>query len=260
MKKAKQTLCMITASVLLFTAFLCAGILFGDFAEKKENEQSFVEIAQTVENVRQDSTEAEIVAEDDETEQILSVYRDLAEENPHMIGWVEIEGTTVNYPVMYTPDSPSYYLRRNFSREYSDLGTPFMQENCEPYVGANRLIYGHNMLRGGMFSDLELYREKSFWEGHRRIRFDTLQSTGEYEIFAVFSVDVTKSGWYRFHDYTDGDEKNFSKYVEECKKRSFYDTGVQPQYGEKLIALVTCEYNNGDGRLVVAAREIGGTK
>lgn len=116
---------------------------------------------------------------------LLAVYRALARtERRH--GRVDtVEGTTIDYPVMQTPDDFNFYLRRNFDKEYSNLGTPYIQENCDLKTSDNLILYGHHMLDGGMFSDLDLYKKKSFWEKHKTIRFDTLDEIAEYEILAV---------------------------------------------------------------------------
>ena len=73
---------------------------------------------------------------------------------------IRIEGTTIDYPVMQTPDDFNFYLRRNFDKEYSNLGTPYIQENCDLKTSDNLILYGHHMLDGGMFSDLDLYKKK----------------------------------------------------------------------------------------------------
>jgi sortase B len=106
-----------------------------------------------------------------------------------MVGWIAIDGTGINYPVMQTLDNPEFYLKHNFEKEPSNYGVPFVDAKCDVlYPGDNTLVYGHHMKNGTMFSPLENYKSKTFWQEHRYIRFDTLAGFGTYEIIAAFKV------------------------------------------------------------------------
>ena len=139
-----------------------------------------------------------------EGEDVLAKYKELYLQNEDMVGWISIDGTTINYPVMQTKDNPNYYLKRNFEKEYSDLGTPYIQEDCDLLSSDNLIIYGHHISGNRMFGALEDYKSKSFYEEHKTIHFDTLTQQGEYEIVAVFktvaysSEDVYKRQGYGY--------------------------------------------------------------
>ena len=261
MPKTARHICYIICVLLLTVSFVCVGVLVEDYNSKQSNQKIFSKMA---ESVVVKGHEEEIFSSNAEFEnethagELLNAYRALADENPDMVGWIQIDGTTINYPVMHTPDSPNYYLKRNFHKEHSDLGTPFMQGNCQMGISENLLIYGHHMLAGGMFSDLDLYKEESFWKNHKIIRFDTLTELSDYEIFAVFVVDVADTSWFRFHEFTEGDADDYKEYVRHCKQVALYETGIEPMYGEQLITLVTCEYTQENGRIVVVAKKNGG--
>lgn len=80
-----------------------------------------------------------------------------------MAGWITIEGTPVNYPVMFTPDQPDFYLKHGFDKEYSAYGVPFVGENCTLSPRSdNLIIYGHHMKNGTMFAALADYENKDF--------------------------------------------------------------------------------------------------
>ena len=254
-----RELSYILCILLLIIASVCAGVLLEKSREKQNDQLAFEEIAEALQVEGNSGPEHITSNTSDEVDpdlEILAAYQELAEENPDFIGWVRIEDTTVNYPVMYTPDSPSYYLKRNFQRDYSELGTPFMQETCEPYDSENLILYGHHMIAGGMFSDLELYKNERFWEKHKVVQFDTLQECGKYEVFAVAVINLTDPDWFRFHEYTEMDENRYQEYVDLCMENSLYDTGIVPVLGDRLITLATCEYSSNNGRLIVVAREI----
>ena len=84
--------------------------------------------------------------------------RNLYLENSDMVGWIQIEGTCIDYPVMQTPTDPTYYLKHDFEKNYTDYGCPFMQADCDAIAPSdNLIIYGHNMKDGSMFADLAKY-------------------------------------------------------------------------------------------------------
>lgn len=182
-------------------------------------------------------------------------YAPLVEKNSDFFGWVKINGTNIDYPVVCTPTDPEYYLRRGFDKKYSYYGVPFTEEEAKP-DSMNITVYGHNMKNGTMFSALEEYQYYSFYEDHSIIHFDTLESLGEYRIFAVFRTTVNTPDEFEYFKFIDGDEKEFNEYVAKCKALSLYEVKITPQYGDQLLTLSTCEYTNKDGRLVIVAQKI----
>lgn len=184
-------------------------------------------------------------------------YAAVYEQNPDFVGWISVDGTQINYPVMQTPDNPDYYLKRGFDKSYSDYGVPYMQENCDPEQSDNRIIYGHHMKNGSMFSGLCRYESEDFYRAHRIIRFDTLAGFGEYEVLAAFCTVADAQQGFAYHRFIDAeDEAAFDGFIATCKSLALYDTGVTATYGDKLITLSTCEYSRADGRMVVVARRI----
>lgn len=186
---------------------------------------------------------------------ILAEYVELYEKNPDTVGWLKIDGTSVNYPVLQSPGRKNYYLNRNFSGEPSEHGCLYVREACNVFAPSDNVtIYGHHMNDGSMFGSLKKFRNQSFWEEHHIIDFDTLYERNHYTVFAVFTTTASLGegfAYYRFDDAEDAAE--FDNFVTTCKSLSLYDTGITPQYGDKLICLSTCEYTNSNGRLVVVA-------
>ena len=161
---------------------------------------------------------------------LLSERDELYQQNPDMVGWIQIEGTRIDYPVMQTPADPNYYLKHDFEKRYTDYGCPFMQADCDVLSQSDNLIlYGHNMKDGSMFADLAKYRSKDFWQTHKTVRFDTMEGGGAYEIFAVLHTTVQAEAadafpFYRFVGAASPDE--FADYVSACQARALYDTGI----------------------------------
>ena len=254
--KMKKYICLIAAVCLLGTAAFCGYHIYDHYADEAEQTEAFENIAEIVEQAQAEDGNAPEVPLTEE-ENILTEYGELYLKNTDMVGWLSIAGTTLNYPVMQTPNEPNYYLKRNFEKEYSDLGTPYIQENCDLTSSDNLVIYGHHIKGGKMFGALEDYKSKSFYEEHKNIQFDTLTEQEEYEIVAVFKTVAYSSEGFRYYDFVDAEnEEDFNSYVGKCKELALYDTGVTAEYGDRLITLSTCEYSAQNGRLVVVAKLI----
>lgn len=187
---------------------------------------------------------------------ILSQYAELYAQNSDLFGWIKIEGTAVDYPVMHTPDDREKYLHTNFEGEYSYPGVPFLDAACTA-DSDNLLIYGHNMPNGSMFRSIMKYQEKTYWEKHPTITFNTLYKEQEYEVLAAFydRVYYKTETCFKFYQFIDAaDEADFDNAIVQFQDKALYDTGVEASYGDKLITLVTCAYHTDNGRFVVVAR------
>lgn len=187
----------------------------------------------------------------------LKKYVELYKQNSDMAGWISIEDTKINYPVMYTPDAPGFYLQHNFEKEYSVYGVPYIAEQCNPAKPSdNIIIYGHHMKNGTMFAGLMDYTSEAFYKKHKIIHFNTLNQTADYEIVAVFTLAVNDTS-FQYYLFTDAKKtKDINAYIDECKKRSLYDIKVTAEYGDKLITLSTCEDAKASRRMVVVAKKI----
>ncbi len=190
---------------------------------------------------------------------MLPQYVPIYEKNPDTYGWVRIENTQLDYPVMYAEDDPERYLDKDFSGAASISGVPFLSEGCYEGCG-NYILYGHNMANGSMFHEIMSYGQKKYWENHPVIEFDTLYEEGEYQVFAAFYSEAylqSAKGVFRVYDYVDlTEEDTFDSFVKQAKRASLYDTGITPAYGDELLTLITCSYHVEDGRFVVVAAKM----
>ena len=190
---------------------------------------------------------------------ILLEYAALYEMNPDMVGWIQIEGTPIDYPVMQTEmDNKDFYLYRNFEKQQVAAGSIYVREECDVNEPSDNVtIYGHNMRVGTMFAYLHNYIEKEEWEKNPLIFFDTLTDYHTYKIFGVFKTTASIGEGFTYHQMEWAeDEEDFNQFIATIKDLSFYDTGITPVYGDKIICLSTCEYTLENGRLVVAAYRI----
>ena len=181
-----------------------------------------------------------------------AVFKDI---NPDYDGWLYVEGTKIDYPVMYKPDNPEFYSRRTIYGVDSRGGTPFVgpgasnEDDCF-------YIYGHNMSSGLFFGTLNYYEDPEFGLSHRTFTYETLTERRTYEVFAVLKTIVYYSG-FRFYAYAgDLSESRFEEFVKNIKEQSLYDFGVTPEFGEQILVLSTCSYHTPTGRFVVIARRI----
>ena len=190
---------------------------------------------------------------------ILLEYEGLYEMNNDLVGWIKIEGTPIDYPVMQTSmDNKDFYLYRNFEKQDAAAGSLYVREECDVNAPSDNVtIYGHNMRVGTMFAYLHNYIEQEEWEKNPLIFFDTLTDYHTYKIFGVFKTTASIGEGFSYHQMEDAEsEEDFNQFIATIKDLSFYDTGITPVYGDKIICLSTCEYTLENGRLVVAAYRI----
>lgn len=201
--------------------------------------------------------------ETDETPEILPEYLDIYKKNKKLIGWLEIADingeTFLSYPVMQTSDN-EYYLTHGFNQDNDVNGCIFMDCECDAIKPSDNLIlYGHHMRSGRMFGNLVKYEDESFYLTHRIIKFDTIYEHGEYEVMFAFRTSLKTENdisfkYYQFIDANGPEE--FASYMNEMAAMSLYDTGVTAVWGDHLLTLSTCDYEEDNGRFAVVARKI----
>ena len=263
--------------VFSVSAVVSGRLFWKEYRDAKASEEAFSSLAGLVQDTEQNGGEdgstgdctdttgigtpdsdavlsdEEMVAE--EAAKAYEKYGALYEQNNDFVGWIQIDGTNINYPVMQTPDNPDYYLKHSFENTWSDYGVPYLDEACVIGQSNNLVIYGHHMSNGSMFCDLELYSDPAFCMDHPVIRFDTLTSFGEYEVIAVFRYN-TNQETFRYDREVNMDEGRFSWFIEQVHARELFSTGKDASFGDQLLTLSTCEYTYKNGRLVVVARKV----
>lgn len=190
--------------------------------------------------------------------EVLDEYKNLLNKNKKLIGWIKIDDTNIDYPVMQTSDN-EYYLDHNLNQEYDKNGSIFMDKDCDVLKpSTNLIIYGHHMKNGQMFGDLDLYSSEEYFKEHRYIQFDTIYEKGIWEVMYVFRSRVYSEEEivFKYYQFIDAlSEQEFNSNMQEMAAMSLYDTGVTAQYGDRLLTLSTCDYQETDGRFVVVAKK-----
>lgn len=231
---------MITICLIIFAIVLC--YLVYNFNIDTQDQKQFDDMAQTI-----------TVDKDNETDNNDNGIESLIAENSDCLGWLRISGTKIDYPVMQTKDNPQYYLHRDFNKQYSYMGTPFMDSRCDINYDNNLIVYGHNMRDGKMFADLLKYRDKSYCREHNAIHFITKNGIQEYEVMAVCKVK-SDDEWYSYTCQKNKD--SFNNLISHIKEKSLYKIDESIEYGDDFLTLSTCEYSQKDGRLIVIAVRI----
>ena len=250
-KKGKADIFYNVAILVCLAVFLVSGgLLLKRYFDDRRSESEFAALESLI-------VSDAPAADGEETNS--AKFAALRDQNSDFIGWISIEDTKLDFPVMYAPNNKDFYLRHDFNKEYSVYGVPYLDEKTT--LGANDqsenlVIYGHNMKTGTIFGCLTGYKEAGYYQQHPYVQFDTVYGDGTYEVFAAFSIDVAADTSFVYNQYVDMDEETYDTYVEEVISRSDVDTGIRPVYGEQLLTLSTCEYSSDNGRYVVVARRV----
>ena len=178
--------------------------------------------------------------------------------NNDVVGYIIIEDTNINYPILYHPEERDYYLNRDFYGNYSRSGCIYLREACNIFEPTDVLtVYGHNMATGAMFADIHKYRSKSFFNNHQYINVWTLYEKHTYQVVCLFKTSGTYGVGFPFHLFDDfRDEAEYNEFINGVRDLAIFDTGIETQYGDKFICLSTCEYTIDNGRLVLVAKRI----
>lgn len=187
-------------------------------------------------------------------------WKELYSQNNDLVGWLTIDGTGIDYPVMQCEDD-EYYLHHNFNREEDKYGCLYVKHIADVDTpGTNFIIYGHHMKDDSMFGELDKYESESFYKEHRRISFETLKEGRVYEVMAAFRTDVTEregdSGFQYYRFYQADTEEEFEDFYENVRKLSIYDTGITAEFGDTFLTLSTCSSHTENGRFVVVAKQV----
>jgi len=277
---------------ILAAVFLLSGIyLLGYFMEVGKAEGDYQELDGIYQNGWENIQPTQPSGNEDtpdtdptqpQPQTVHPVLKPIYERNHDLVGWLEVDGVKISYPVMQSPGREDFYLDRDFYKQTNKSGCPYIPNSCDVFKPSDNLvIYGHYMKTGGMFRNLTSYDEKSYWEKHPTFTFQSLyEEPHTYQIFAVFKTCGTlRTGegtpWgYPYHRMNDfATEEEFDQFIADIKGAaftgknayqgaSFYDTGITPKFGDKLICLSTCEYTvrnpdgDIDGRFVVVGVRI----
>lgn len=230
---------------------------FLDETQAQEPPQTDATVGQTTQTAEKPKQKSQ------KKRQILPEYKEIYAENHDLAGWLEIEGTVINYPVLQseTEEDSQYYLTHSFAKKKDKNGSLFMDYRND-YVDrdTNLIIYGHNMKNGAMFGSLKEYLEKGYLEKHKKIRFDTIYERGTYEVIGAFLSEVSYQDEYTFRYYNflnAASEAEFDAFCVNVMQLDALKKGtLDAKYGDKLLTLSTCSSYTDEGRMFIVAKKV----
>ncbi len=256
-EKRKSRSCKNILKTLLIILFLISVIILGinlisRFKTNNDDEEIRNMLSEQNEDNKSDNEKkAERIAKLEELQKI----------NSDIVALIEIKDSNINYPVLQCGDN-DFYMTHNYKKKESKDGALFLDKDYDWNIpSTNLLIYGHNNVGSKeMFVDLMNYKEESYYNTHKTIRFTTNKEDAEYEIISVFLSRVyykSEKDVFRYYFFINANnEEEFNDYVTNSKNASLYNIEATAKYGDQLLTLSTCEYSQEDGRLAVVARKI----
>ena len=223
MSRIKKVMLIALIVICIITLGIVSYILINDNLENNSNKQDIEELIDDV-----------FIQDIDTTEEPIIDWNYLKSINKDIIGWIEIEGTEINYPIL--KDSVNlYYLKHNYLKNYNSNGSIFTLNN-KPFEDEETLIYGHNMKNGTMFSLLGNYLNEDYLYSHQNIKIYTSEKNYKGVIFSAYSIGI-------------GTEKNNISNLNYEERISYYKKSSKVNVNNvditnKIIKLSTCSYIN----------------
>lgn len=257
---------LIVLSVVLVVVIVASGLWLGYYAvDSQHQKQTYETLAKDF--LLEEPESSLSLAEDDSSTESSAAggtvvtlttappRHDLAAlqaENSDCVGWLTIPDTTVNYPVVWTPNNPEHYLRRDFYGNSASGGTPFLDgRNQAQAKGQNLIVYGHNMLDGTMFKPMLQYLTPNFQVTHEDIYLELNGAQYHYQVIAALGTN-TRSPVYAYTDLSDTAE------IEGFRAMLLEETGVEAiPHAEGYLTLSTCNDQGGNSRVLVVAVLVG---
>lgn len=179
--------------------------------------------------------------------------------NSEICGWIKIDDTNIDYPVLYRMGDTDFYLSHDYKKEESRYGSITVDARCKEGVkSGNVILHGHHMKDGQMFADLLKFENVEFCQKHPVVRFDTVDNAGKWKIFAIFKANTIPEQGEVFDYYITNfqNKSEFNQYVKDVRERSLIDFPADVKYTDQLLTLSTCSYERKDFRTVVVARKL----
>lgn len=259
MNKVSKIILMLLIVILAISSYF----FIKELAKNKKETDIFDDLQEIVENPENTTNEnqfTDILENEEGNLSSENTYNleNIAKINSDIIGWIKIDGTNIDYPIMQNGD---YYLHKDIYKNYSSHGTPYLAPFCNLKKSDNLIIYGHHMKDNTMFSQLEKYKNYNFYLKHKYIKFFTIENgrtiENNYEVMIAFKTIAYSDEGFRYYNYTDFQNyEDYEEFVENCRNLEFYYTGVVGTHQDKYITLSTCEYSQKNGRMIIVAKKI----
>ena len=259
MNKFSKIIFMLLIVILAISSYF----IIKELAKNKKETDVFDDLQEIIDDTEKTTNEnqfTDILNNEESNLSSQNTYNleNISKINSEVIGWIKIDGTNIDYPIMQNGD---FYLHKDIYKNYSSHGTPYLAFYCDIKKSDNLIIYGHHMNDNTMFSQLEKYKNYNFYLNHKYIKFYTIENErtieNTYEVMTAFKTIAYSDAGFRYYSYTDfQNAEDYEEFAENCRKLEFYYTGVVGTHKDKYITLSTCEYSQKNGRMVVVAKKI----
>lgn len=167
--------------------------------------------------------------------------------NDDVVGWVYIEDTKINYPVVQGEDN-RYYISTMVDGKYNSAGSVFMDyHNASDFSDWHTILYGHNMQNGTMLNGITLYRNQEYYDAHPLGLIITPQKKFQFEIVSAYIASLADPAWQlEFVDDADA-----LQWLEDSMERAPFVSRYKPRLGDRILTLSTCTYEFNDARFVL---------
>ena len=248
--KIKRIIC--TILILIFASGIVIGAiqLYKQHREYSEGEDSYTDLDHYVklpEEPKEPSPSPTDETESGGREWPVVDFASLQEINPDIVGWIYIEGTGINYPVVQGRDN-QYYLKHLFSGEWNGSGCIFLDSrNRLDFSDRHSIIYGHHMKNGAMFSGLTEYKKQEYYNEHPIALLLTPDKNYEIEIFGGYVSSVQDKAW----EVAFPSDSDFTEWLDKARERSCFTSEITQAVTDQILTFSTCSYEFNNARFVL---------
>jgi len=252
-KRISKLLPLVYLVVFIYAGFVLVKYLYTYYEASKSLKETQEIYETALENSRETLTiEDSTTTDAGPNDSIRPQFTDLHAVNERIVGWVSVEGTKLNNPILQAEDN-DFYLNRNFKDNYSRAGSVFMDyRNDVMDMSRNTVIYGHSMKNDTMFGSLKKYAKQEYADEHATIYFDTLYDSYDIKVFAAYETTID----FYYIETEFASDEDYSEYLDEVRKRSVIDMDVEVNPGDQIVTLSTCNnaVDSKDKRYVVQGK------
>lgn len=157
-----------------------------------------------------------------------------------IIGWLGVQGTEIDYPILYDTGKLNYYLNHNYRGTFTPFGSAFvLSDNARDFTDFNTVVYGHNVLDGSMFNQLHKFEDREFFDTNKVIMVYTPTRVLRYQVFAAYKTDNLDQ--VRNFDYeTPEGRQAYIDQIYTHDVKAFFDTEIEVTPDDRIITLSTC--------------------
>lgn len=249
---------MVRHKPLVLTLFLCMALLASGCGEINQTAQ----VPETTAATTTEETTTTVTTEAPTIPEMTARAKKLLAQNPDTIGYIQIDGTEVDNPVVQTVDN-DYYLDIGFDGEEFRAGTVFLDyQDVFDYDtddwSENIVLYGHNMADNTMFGSLRRYRQDP--EYYKEYPFITLSSNYADYTYVMVGLVITSGNadadfpYWRMIELDD--EETFNSYMDSVEEKNMIDSPLDVSFGDSLLTLSTCYSDEDNSRFIIVARRL----